>query len=261
MKIAIVGAGAAGCFAAIEIKRLLPEAEVIIYEAAKRPLIKLGLTGGGRCNLTNSFENVKSMQEVYPRGARLMQRLIKNFTPEDVCNWYQKRGVKLTTQEDQCVFPKSQKAEQIVHTLFNINAYARVEIKNQHKVTRIFKDLTLEFSNGQKVQNDVVLVATGGCSKTWATALEELGLEVKTPLPSLFSFVIDEPELKALQGIIVQDAETTICGTKVKASGTVLVTDWGLSGPGILKLSARGAVILCERAYQTKLAVIWLGAW
>ena len=108
MKIAIVGAGAAGCFAAIEIKRRKPEAVVTVYESGHKALAKVAVTGGGRCNLTNSFRGVRSVEAVYPRGARLMKRLLREFSHEDAYEWFEREGIPLTTQEDNCVFPVSQ---------------------------------------------------------------------------------------------------------------------------------------------------------
>ena len=110
-QIAIIGAGAAGCFAAINIKRRLPSAQVTIYEAGTRPLAKLAVTGGGRCNLTNSFAAVTSLETVYPRGHRLMKRLLHEFSHEDSFNWFEHEGVRLVTQDDNCVFPASQNAD------------------------------------------------------------------------------------------------------------------------------------------------------
>ena len=76
MKTAIIGAGAAGCFCANQLKRLCPELQIDVYESGQKPLQKVAITGGGRCNLTNSFAEVRSMNQVYPRGYNLMKRLL-----------------------------------------------------------------------------------------------------------------------------------------------------------------------------------------
>ena len=115
--VAIIGAGAAGCFCAIELRRRHPELEVKVYEAGSRPLAKVALTGGGRCNLTNSFRDVRRLTEVYPRGERLMKRALSEFSQEDTVKWFENEGVRLVVQDDQCVFPASQDAMQIVRTL------------------------------------------------------------------------------------------------------------------------------------------------
>ena len=90
--IAVIGAGAAGCFCAIELKRLHPGLSVSLFEAGRVPMAKLALTGGGRCNLTNSFAGVDNLSEVYPRGERLMKRALKEFGPEDTMRWFEREG-------------------------------------------------------------------------------------------------------------------------------------------------------------------------
>lgn len=104
-KIAIIGGGAAGCFAAICLKERMPEACVTIYESGNKLLAKVAVTGGGRCNLTNSFRDVRSIEAVYPRGSRLMKRLLREFSNVDAFRWFESNGVRLVTQDDQCVFP------------------------------------------------------------------------------------------------------------------------------------------------------------
>ncbi len=121
--IAIIGAGAAGCFAAINLKRFCPEADITVYEGGRKPLAKVAITGGGRCNLTNSFCGIKSTDEAYPRGGRLMKRLLKEFSHIDTYEWFEREGVRLVTQEDGCVFPHSQDAMEIVITLTQLMKY------------------------------------------------------------------------------------------------------------------------------------------
>lgn len=137
MQIAIIGAGAAGCFAAIHLKQRLPHAQVTVYESQRRALAKVALTGGGRCNLTNSFAAVKSLETVYPRGARLMKRLMREFDHRDAFAWFEKQGVKLVVQEDDCVFPQSQSAMQVVNTLLRLMEENGVILKTSHRVAAI----------------------------------------------------------------------------------------------------------------------------
>ena len=117
LSVAVIGGGAAGCFCASAIAARHPDWKVSIYEAQKKPMAKLALTGGGRCNITNSFEQVRSVEEVYPRGATLMKRALKSFPPRKTLEWFEQRGVEFVTQSDGCVFPKSQDAMQIVRCL------------------------------------------------------------------------------------------------------------------------------------------------
>ena len=73
MKTAIVGGGAAGFFLAVNLKEMMPEMDVTIFERSKRVLAKVEVSGGGRCNCTNSFAEVTDLSQVYPRGHRLMK--------------------------------------------------------------------------------------------------------------------------------------------------------------------------------------------
>ena len=95
MKTAVVGGGAAGFFLAINLKEMCPQMDVTILEASKRVLAKVEISGGGRCNCTNSFEDVVDLQSVYPRGHRLLKRLFKVFDYRDAYQWFEHRGVKL----------------------------------------------------------------------------------------------------------------------------------------------------------------------
>lgn len=262
MKIAIIGGGAAGCFAAVEIKRRLAEVEVVVYEGGSKALAKVAVTGGGRCNLTNSFEGVRSVEMVYPRGARLMKRLLREFSHEDAYRWFEREGVRLTTQEDHCVFPVSQNAMEIVDKLLWLMRQHGVILKTGHKVVRIEHDgrYTLHFSDGKRAEADVVVVTTGGSPKIEGLKMfDSLGLEIVEPVPSLFSFCLACNTITDMTGTVVEDVQTSIVGTKMKAHGPLLITHKGMSGPAILKLSSYAARFLHDCDYKTKIAVNWFG--
>lgn len=263
MKIAIIGAGAAGCFAAIEIKRRRPEAVVTVYESGRKALAKVAVTGGGRCNLTNSFGGVRSIEAVYPRGARLMKRLLREFSHKDAYEWFEREGIRLTTQEDNCVFPVSQDAMEIVDKLLWLMRRHGVGLKTGYRVERITHDevYTLQFSNGESVEADKVVVTTGGSPKlSGLKMLDGLGLDIVEPVPSLFSLCLTNNPITCMTGTVVEDVQTSIVGTKMKAEGPLLITHWGLSGPAILKLSSYGARLLHDCNYKAKIAVNWFGS-
>ena len=138
MNVAVIGAGAAGCFCAIELKRRIPSASVEVFEAGPKALAKVAITGGGRCNLTNSFEGISSLPEAYPRGDKLMKRLFRSFDNNDTWRWFENEGVRLVLQSDHCVFPASQNAMEIVSTLLARMRQEGVVLRTNHKVTRIF---------------------------------------------------------------------------------------------------------------------------
>lgn len=157
MKIAIIGAGAAGCFCAVELKRRMPSASVEVFEAGAKALAKVAITGGGRCNLTNSFEGISSLSAAYPRGDKLMKRLFRTFDQKSAWRWFENEGVKLVLQEDHCVFPASQDAMEIVNTLLARMRQAGVTLHTKRKVTGIFPrpdgGYTLSVAELSKVQS------------------------------------------------------------------------------------------------------------
>lgn len=267
MNIAIIGGGAAGCFAAVCLTRLCPQAAVTIYESGRKPLAKVAITGGGRCNLTNSFEHVRSMAAVYPRGERLMKRLLREFSHGDVCRWFESEGVRLVTQPDGCVFPRSQDAMEIVGTLTRLMQRGGVAVRTSHRVRLIEKaadgkGFRISFTGDaqEPQQADIVLVTTGGSPKPSALdMLRPLGIETVEPVPSLFSLCLPEDDITALTGTVVEDVTVGLAGTKLRATGPLLITHCGMSGPAILKLSSYAARQLHDNAYRATLFVNWLG--
>ena len=248
MKTAIVGGGAAGFFLAVNLKEMMPEMEVTIFERSQRVLAKVEVSGGGRCNCTNSFAEVRDLQTVYPRGHRLMKRLFNVFDHQDAYAWFERHGVPLVTQDDQCVFPQAQDSHAIIDCFLSLARRYRIQIVTGHKIQ------SLEDLQGY----DYVAVTTGGSPKgeglKW---LSDMGHEIVAPVPSLFTFQVADKALTALMGTVVEDATVMIPGSKFRASGPLLITHWGMSGPAILKLSSYAARQLAERQYQMPLSVNW----
>lgn len=266
MNVAIIGAGAAGCFAAIQIKRNNPKANVTVYEAGIKPLIKVAVTGGGRCNLTNSFDGIRSLDEAYPRGARLLKRLFRTFDYKDVYQWFESEGVSLTTQDDECVFPVSQDAMEIVNTLVRLMRSLGVKLVTRHRVAAINheaedSEYLLTFSHGDVAKADAVVVTAGGSPQVRGLEMyEKLGLEIVSPVSSLFSLNLEKNHpMTALMGTVVNDVQARLVGTKLSAFGPLLITHWGVSGPAILKLSSYAARILAENDYKAQVAINWFG--
>lgn len=252
-KIAVIGAGAAGCFCAAELRRRLPEAAVDVFEAGPKPLAKVAVTGGGRCNLTNSFEGIRSLAEAYPRGERLMKRLLRVFSQEDTWHWFESAGVPLVLQEDHCVFPQSQDAMDIVRALLRHMEGVNLRLRTPVSSVIPGPSRTL-LVDGEPY--DAVVVTTGGAPKG-LPLLDGLALEWVPTVPSLFTFTIRDEGLRSLMGLVA-DASVSIPGSAFKADGPLLITDWGLSGPAVLKLSAYAARYLHENGYKAPLSVNWL---
>ena len=246
MKTAIIGGGAAGFFCAINLKEMVAPMEVTIFERAHRVLQKVEISGGGRCNCTNSFANVIDLSQVYPRGHRLLKRLFKGFGPQDAYAWFEHHDVRLTTQDDQCVFPQSQDSHTIINMFLAETRRLGIEIKTGVKIDTL--DRLADY--------DFIVVTTGGQPQT--SGLDWLQHPIEQPVPSLFTFQIADKALQSLMGTVVEDATAFIPGTKLRAYGPLLITHWGMSGPAILRLSSYAARILAEKDYRLPLAVNWV---
>lgn len=256
MNIAIIGGGAAGFFLAVAIKEQNKSHSVTIYESGSVPLRKVKVSGGGRCNLSNTFASVKDLKEVYPRGHKLLKRLFKSFSPEDAQQWWRDHGVELVAQEDECIFPKSQNSQTIIDTLVITANRLGVRVLYNHPVDDVL---------ALKQQFDAVCVTTGGmCSSCYQSLLSTTAVpnaseaSVMQPLPSLFTFSIEDDSLRSLTGLVVEPAEMKIPATKFCSQGALLITHWGVSGPATLKLSSHAARHLAECDYKSPLSVNWL---
>ncbi|MCR5643006.1 MAG: aminoacetone oxidase family FAD-binding enzyme [Prevotella sp.] len=248
MRTAIVGGGAAGFFLAINLKEMVPEMEVTIFEKQQRVLAKVEISGGGRCNCTNTFAGIKDLSAVYPRGHRLMKRLMKSFNQRDSYLWFERHGVRLTIQDDGCVFPASQDSHSIIYCFLMSAQRLGIMINRGCSVTSL--DSLNSF--------DFVVVTTGGSPRPEGLRwLMDKGHDIANPVPSLFSFRIDDTSLQALMGTVVENTIAYIPGANLRADGALLITHWGMSGPAILKLSSYAARLLAEHGYQLPMAVNW----
>ena len=256
--IVIIGGGAAGCFCAAELSKLHPDWKITVLEANTRPMAKLSITGGGRCNLTNTFRNVQSLEKIYPRGFRLMKRLLHKFSQTDCMNWFEDLGVRLIEQEDQCVFPRSQDAMEVVHALERAMHEGGAHVKCGCKVSSIDSDLTVTFTQNKScstIKPDAVILTSGGAT---ADLLSRTDISIEQAVPSLFTLKLEDEEIKKLMGTVVQKAVLSLQGTRFRSEGTLLITDWGVSGPATLCLSSYAARYLCENGYHGTLSINWL---
>ena len=244
MKTAVVGGGAAGFFLAINLKEMCPQMDVTILEASHHVLAKVKISGGGRCNCTNSFEGINDLQSVYPRGHRLLKRLFKQFDYRDAYQWFESRGIRLVTQEDHCVFPKSQDSQTIINLFLNETRRLGVTIKTGTRIKSL----------DELSDYDFIAITTGGMSPH--SSLTSHLSPLIPPVPSLFTFNIEDKTLRDLMGTVVE-ASAMIPGTKMRASGPLLITHWGMSGPCILRLSSYAARLLSENNYKMSLSVNW----
>ncbi len=263
MRVIVIGGGAAGFFGAITCASVSPETEVILLEAGKKPLTKVRISGGGRCNVTHHCFDPMLLVQAYPRGGKALRGALTRFQPQDTINWFEKRGVRLKTEADGRMFPVTDNSETIIHCLLQEAEAKGVKIKTGVKVQWLsYEDerLIVELKDGNFLHCDRVLLATGSqrLSYQWVS---QLGHKIIPPIPSLFTFNIEDDRLTDLAGISLEKVELqlqTKGKQKQKQTGELLITHWGLSGPAVLKLSAYGARILYDHNYRIGLLINWL---
>jgi len=262
MQVAIIGAGAAGCFAAANMPTH-PGLGVTVYEKTGKALQKVKVSGGGRCNTTHQLFDIPGLVSRYPRGSRFLRKTFYSFGPEDTIRWFASRGVTLKAEEDGRMFPVTDDSQTIIDCIWQEMMRKKVAVRYHKSVREIQREaggFTLLFADGSTAPADKVLVACGGYPKPeqfqW---LKALGHDFTDPVPSLFTFNLPGHPLNELMGLSVPDAVVRVAGTKIAERGPVLITHWGLSGPAVLRASAWGARELAALNYRFRVLVNWLG--
>ena len=265
-RIVVVGGGAAGFFAAITCAEKSHGAEVLLLERTAHFLAKVKISGGGRCNVTHACFNAREFTARYPRGERALIAPFQQFQAADTVAWFAARGVELKTESDGRMFPLTDSSQTIIDCLVQAALQAGVNLHAQCGVESIIRTpsggFELTLSTGKMLACDRVLLATGGCRTPALGQLAvSLGHTMEPPVPSLFTFQIPVPWLRALAGVSVESVELSVPPARLRERGPLLVTHWGLSGPAVLRLSAWGARSLHACDYQFALRINWLPAW
>ncbi len=260
-KIVVAGGGAAGFMAAIECAELDSGAEVALHEATAHPLAKVRISGGGRCNVTHACFEARELSLSYPRGSRELIGPLSRFGPTETVEWFRRRGVELKTEADGRMFPVTDDSATVVDCLTASARRAGVRLETRSGIRSVAPapagGFRVGFTGGREEAADRLLLATGGgASSAGLLIAASLGHEVAPPVPSLFTFHVDDPRIRGLEGVAAP-ATASVPGTRLRESGPVLVTHWGLSGPAILRLSAWGARELHAAAYRFPLALNW----
>jgi len=261
-KVAVIGGGAAGFFAAISVKEHHPEAEVSIFEKTTKVLSKVKVSGGGRCNVTHDCQDVAELIKAYPRGGKSLTSIFHAFQPSDTIRWFEEHGVPLKIEKDGRMFPTSNSSQSVIDCLQNELMRKKIELKLSSVVKQLSKKedtWTLHLKDDQTQSFDRVIITTGGSpKKTGFDWLANLKLTIIPPVPSLFTFNMPNEKVKTLMGIAATRAQVKIEETKIKTQGPVLITHWGMSGPAILKASSYGARELAEKEYKFNVRINWL---
>lgn len=226
-------------------------------------MAKVKVSGGGRCNVTNTTPNISNFVKGYPRGAHQVKKLLKEFSNMDMVHWLRERGVKTYAQPDGRMFPVSNNSQTIIDCFLEEAKVLGLYVHHKSSVqaiTAVANQWKLLMQGSSKaLLFDKIIVATGGGQQlSFFNKLEKMGHKIEPPIPSLFTFNLPENPINHLAGVSVAEVETTIQGSHLKATGPLLVTHQGVSGPAILKLSAFGARWLHTHNYEFTLRINWL---
>jgi hypothetical protein len=259
----VIGGGAAGFFGAIVCAETCPQAQVTLLEAARQPLAKVRISGGGRCNVTQACFEPALLVQNYPRGGKALRGAFSRFQAKDTVEWFQTHGVELKTESDGRMFPVTDDSATIVECLMRAAQRAGVEVRTGVSVQQVLKQATgfiLQPKSGGEQFVDRLLLATGSSPHGYAIA-RSLGHTVLPPVPSLFTFNLSDPRLDGLAGVAVNTVQLRLHlpeKSTIEQTGPLLVTHWGVSGPAVLKLSAWGARALHDQNYRATLQINWV---
>lgn len=242
-------------FAALRAKSLNPGASVLVLEKSPKPLRKVKISGGGRCNVTHDCDDLDLLLRAYPRGGPRLEAILLRFMPPDTVSWFRERGVVLKVEPDGRMFPTTDSSQTIIDCLLREASSLAVELKTKTGV----KSLTGRSGNFELLTDQglirckKVLLATGGASKA-SQWLETFGHQLVPDIPSLFTFCCQAPLIKDLQGLSVDPVGLTLkTQPEFESEGPLLITHWGLSGPAVLKLSAFAARDMAACSYEVDL--------
>lgn len=255
----IVGGGASGFFTAINIAEQNADLKIAVLERGKEVLSKVRISGGGRCNVTHACFIPNLLTKYYPRGERELRGPFHTFCTGDVIEWFEQKGIELKTEEDGRMFPVTDSSQTIIDCFVSEAKNLNIEVIQSCSVQHIFQNAEqwkLDTSQGTFSAEKLVL-ATGSNPKIWEM-LVDLNHEIISPVPSLFTFNIKDNRIKELMGLSVENVTVKVENSKLKATGPLLITHWGMSGPAVLRLSAWGARDLSEMKYRFQIHINWL---
>lgn len=240
MKVAIIGGGASGLFAAGLISQ--KGHDVIVFDGNEKTGKKLYITGKGRCNFTNDCDRETFLSNVV-RGEKFFQSALSRFNPQDCIAFFESKNVAIKVERGNRAFPASDKSSDILKAL---NLFAsKATIKLNHKVKSIIKKSDKFYVDGEMF--DRVIIATGGKSYSQTGSegdgynfARRFGHNIIDIKPALVPIELDDSDLSALQGVSLKNVSLTAkCGKKTFSQfGEMLFTDKGISGPIVLTLSS-----------------------
>jgi predicted Rossmann fold flavoprotein len=260
--IIVVGGGAAGFFAAITAAEHNPSLSIVILEQSKEVLNKVRISGGGRCNATHACFDPKELTSFYPRGARELLGPFHTFGPTQTIEWFKNHGVNLKTESDGRMFPDTDSSETIIRCFQGLTQKLGIKVIQNVKVKayKYIQEAEYKFeinTESNQYTSKRLMLASGSSPFMW-NMLKDHGYNIVEPVPSLFTFNLPNHPICKLMGLSVPKATVQIKDSKIKTTGPLLITHWGMSGPAILKASAWGAIVLDEKKYQFDAIIDWI---
>ncbi len=259
----VIGGGAAGCFCAIRLAELKPGSKILILEAARKPLSKVEISGGGRCNVTHACFDPEELINYYPRGGKELLEPFKIFQPKDIVAWFKSLGVRIKAEEDGRMFPESDSSSTIISCFQNAMKRSGIELVTSTRAVGWEKEKEnglwkIQLIDGKTHAAKNLLISAGSDQRTWEL-LKKAGHTIIEPVPSLFTFQARDKTITSLSGISRPHAQVSIPEFNFTSSGPLLITHWGFSGPAVLKLSAWGARELYQCGYTFDFSINWAG--
>lgn len=259
----VIGGGAAGFFGAIQAAEMNPKLRIIILEKTSKLLSKVRISGGGRCNVTHHCFEPTELSHHYPRGQKPLKSLFRKYQAKDVVAWFEEHGVRLKAEEDGRMFPVTDSSQTVIDCFLQLADQYNIRIETStpvHEIIPRSDGFEVRIEKGGSFSANKILVALGGHPNRNAyDCLAGVGHAIGPLIPSLFTFNDSEKKFKDLMGVSVPNGVVRIAGTKFFKEGPVLITHWGLSGPGVIKLSAWAAEYLFEQKYEITALVSWIG--
>ena len=246
-RVIIVGGGPACIMAALSAAK---NNEVILIEKNKEIGMKLRLTGGGRCNITNN-RDIEEFFDKIVNNNKFLYSALYTFSNYSLLEYLSGKGLEYKVELDEKVYTKSDKADEVIDLLKNDLRNNDVNIKYNTTITDlIIEDNVIKgviTSYGEKILGDKIIITTGGKSfpntgsdGTMYSVLEKYGHTITPIYAALIPLVIKEEFVKKLQGVSMKDVVVSakIKKKKIEKSGDMLFTHFGISGPAVLKLSS-----------------------
>jgi len=242
-----------------------PQADVCLVEKNSMLGCKVLLSGGGRCNLTTTDDDIPLLMKSYPRGERWLRFAMHEFSPANVYEWFEKHRIPLKA-EGKKIYPISDKGKDVTKMFQRIFTKNKVDVLLKTEVTSVQRngdEFQVHFSNGDSRICDKLILTTGGSaySQTGSTgdgyAFAKAFGHIVSPLAAtLTSFFADEAWVSKLSGVSIEKAKLKIIGkNNHEVTGSLLFTHKGVSGPGIFAISSLSAFEECSEEHPLPLSV------